>query len=316
MNERQIFIREKAARLLSEGRVDRVLGYRKGSVPLRDAPFVARTPEEAGELVWSSFCLGNVAKALIGLPGKSAVVAQGCVSRNLAVLLAENRVLRENLVIIGVPCLGMADPAKVLAELGGREPASLVETAETLTVSGPGFTKDLKRQFMLRDNCHTCRHRNPVIHDFLAAETGPETGLGDIEKTSGLWEKFTPAERFEQLQATYKDCVRCYACRDACPLCSCPTCFVDQSDPQWVGKTQDFSEIAAYHLLRAFHCAGRCTDCGACESACPQTLKVRRLTSKLERDVRALFGREAGMDPSVPPPLATWKTDDPEGFMK
>jgi ferredoxin len=316
MNAHTAFIRETAAKLLAQGTVERVLGYRQGATPLRDAPFMARTPEEAGELVWSSHCLGNLAKPLIGLTGKSAVVAQGCVSRSLAVLLAENRARREDLVIIGVPCVGMVDPLKVLAELGGREPSAVEDTGETLHVTGPGVDKELKRQFMLRDNCHTCQHRNPVLHDFLAAEPGPGTGQGDLERAAGLWERLDAAGRFEQLQATYRDCVRCYACRDACPLCSCPTCFVDASDPQWVGKTQDFSEIATYHLLRAFHCAGRCTDCGACESACPQGLKVRRLTSKLERDVRALFGQEAGMDPQAPPPLAAWKTGDPGDFIK
>ena len=87
---------------------------------------------------------------------------------------------------------------------------------------------------------------------------------------------------FEELIAP---CIRCYACRNACPLCYCPTCFVDESRPQWVGKSHDRTDTRTFHFLRAYHCAGRCTDCGACERACPVGIKVRQFTKKLEKDV-------------------------------
>lgn len=76
-------IREIAQRLLSDKAVDMVVGYRAGTVALRARPFVARTPAEAGELTWSGFCVGNLARLAAGLSGRVAVCAQGCVSRNL-----------------------------------------------------------------------------------------------------------------------------------------------------------------------------------------------------------------------------------------
>jgi ferredoxin len=52
---------------------------------------------------------------------------------------------------------------------------------------------------------------------------------------------------------------------------------------------------------------GRCTDCGACESACPQGINMRRLTSKIEKDIRELYGWEPGMDLEAQPPMSVFR---------
>ncbi|QLA15707.1 4Fe-4S dicluster domain-containing protein [Desulfolutivibrio sulfoxidireducens] len=322
MKARAKKIREIARRLLAEGKVDVVVGYARGTSPMREQPFFARTPEEADQLTWSSFCVGNTANSLpqIARAGeRAAVVAQGCASRNVVGLIVEKQVRRDKVYVIGVPCLGMIDARKVealIARSEGRRVEAVEEDGEDLVVRGRDFEKRLKRKELLRDNCYTCRHRNPVLADELAAEPVAETGGGDIDASAAPWEKFSPADRWARFRETFQDCIRCYACRDACPLCYCTTCFVDDSRPQWLGKTQDMTDVTSFHLLRAFHCAGRCTDCGACESACPQGIKVRRLTSKIEKDIRTLYNYEAGMDPEAVPPMTTFKADDSDDFIK
>lgn len=318
MKTRAENIRTIAKRLLAEGKVDVVIGYRKGTTPMREQPFFARTPEEAEQLTWSSFCTGNTANYLPQTMRKgerAAVVAQGCASRNVAGLIAEKQVDRDKVFVIGVPCVGMADFRKIealTAKTESRRVSSLEEDGETLVVRGKGFEKTIARKDVLRDNCYTCQHRNPVLADELAAEKTQETGGGDIDRVAAPWEKLDAANRWDRFRETFNDCIRCYACRDACPLCFCKTCFVDESKPQWLGKTQDFTDVASFHLLRAFHCSGRCTDCGACESACPQGIKMRRLTSKIEKDVRELYGVEAGMSVDAQPPLTVYRPDDSE----
>jgi ferredoxin len=126
----------------------------------------------------------------------------------------------------------------------------------------------------------------------------------------------TPEQRWKYFEDLIAPCVRCYACRNACPLCYCPTCFVDESRPQWVGKGQEPSDVRTFHFLRAFHCAGRCTDCGSCERSCPVGINMRMFTKKLEKDAFDLFGWEAGLTLDVRPPLDVYRPGDPNDFIK
>ncbi len=130
------------------------------------------------------------------------------------------------------------------------------------------------------------------------------------------FENLKPEERWDVLTGDLSRCIRCYACRQACPNCYCPTCFVDEARPQWVGKSQDETDIKTFHFLRAYHCAGRCTDCGSCERACPVGINMRTLTKKLEKDCFDLFQWEAGMSLEVRPPLDTYQPEDPDDFIK
>ena len=313
-------IKEAAARLLSEGKVDCVIGYAQGTVPMRDNPYFAYTPEEAQNLTWSPFCCNNLANFLIRRPkgetGKVAIVAQGCVSRSIVGLIKENQIAREDVYILGVPSPGMVDRRKVQARFPLKTITEVTVDGEDLVVKGKDFEERIPQKEVRRDNCYTCVQRNPVIVDEMMAEEGPADWGGDIDKMAAPWEKLEPAERWEAFSREIKDCIRCYACRDACPLCYCHVCFVDESMPQWCGKTQDEADVATFHILRAFHCAGRCTDCGACESACPMDIKVRRLTSKIEKDIRELYGYTPGLDMDEPPPMSVYRPNDPQDFIK
>ena len=313
-------IREIAKRLLSEGVVDCVIGFEKGTVPMRDRPFFAYTPEDAEKLTWSLFCCNNLANFLIRRPkgekGKVAVVAQGCVSRSIVGLIKENQVKREEVYIIGAASPGMVDKKAVEAKFPGKTITEVTEDGDDLVVKGMGFEERVPAMQVKRQNCYTCVQRNPVIFDEMASEEEDASMGGNIDKVAAPWEKLEPAERWQKFEETIQDCIRCYACRDACPLCYCHVCFVDESKPQWCGKTQDEADVATFHLLRAFHCAGRCTDCGACESACPMGIKMRTFTSKIEKDIRELYDYRPGMDLESKPPMQVYLPNDPQEFIK
>ena len=242
-------------------------------------------------------------------------MAKGCDSRNIVTHIIENKVDRDRLHIIGVPCKGMVDRH----EIARRVPGEIREVAEQenrIVVRGPGFEKIFEKDEVLQENCAACTHRNPVLYDELAA---PETDeLADpkpfesVEKIEAL----SPEKRRQYFEDLVSTCIRCYACRNACPLCYCPTCFVDESRPQWVGKSIDPTDTMTFHLLRAFHCAGRCTDCGACERACPMGIEVRQFTKKLNKDCLDMYDWEAGLTTDARPALDQYKPNDPDAFIK
>ncbi len=307
-------IREAAKRLLSDKSVDGVIGFRKGTLPFMNEPFLAKTPEQAELLVWDGNCGINLANYLPKITGRVAITAKGCDSRNIVIHLLENQIKREQLYILGVPCRGMTDKRRILDGLDGREALLAEENGGKVTVSGRGFEMSFERGDYLQENCAVCTHRNPVIFDELVGEQVPEQ---DVDRYADIRriEAMLPEEKREYFDELVAPCIRCYACRNACPECYCPTCFVDESRPQWVGKTTDPTDTRTFHFLRAFHLAGRCTDCGACERACPVGIKVRQFTKKLEKEVKELYGYEAGIVQDQRPPLDTYQPDDPEPFL-
>ena len=308
-------IREAAKKALAEGKADVVIGFRAGTVPLKSAPYFARTPEECDQLIWDVNCRNNLANFLPRRTDKVAVVAKGCDARNIVNHVVENQIARDQVYIIGVPCEGMIDPALVSAREGRVVTEASVNGA-SLVLKGQDYTTELDLAEVLRQNCTVCAHRNPPIYDELVREAVPE--LDGIDRYADLRELLSKSdsERWAYYTELIKGCIRCYACRDACPLCYCHVCFVDESMPQWVGKGQDSFDILSYHLLRAFHCAGRCTDCGACESACPMDIRVRQFTRLLEKDVNERYGYEAGLSLDKTPPLTVYRPDDPQEFIK
>jgi formate dehydrogenase subunit beta len=308
-------IQSVAKRILQECKVEMVIGFRKGTVPMMNEPHFVRKPEEVNQLVWDSNCGINLANYLTDRKEKIGIVAKGCDARNIVTHIIENKIKREQLYIIGVPCRGMIDKRRINA-MAGSEIREVVEDGDTVIVKGAGFENTYSKQEVLQENCAICVHRNPVIHDELIADPVPEQTDVDRYADVRAIEAMSAEEKRRYFDDLIADCIRCYACRNACPLCYCPTCFVDESRPQWVGKSQHPIDIRTFHFLRAYHCAGRCTDCGACERACPVGIKVRQFTKKLEKDCLELFGWEAGMSLEVRPPLDTYRPQDPDDFIK
>lgn len=316
MRESEELLRETARQLLAEGHIEVIIGYERGTLPLRTTPCFIRDPAQIGRLVWNASCENNLAMYLHHMTGKVGIVAKGCDARSIVGEIVERQIPREDVVVIGAPCQGVIDRWKIEARLDGQEVLEAHFAEERVTLRGADFEETLEVQEVLCDSCITCQHRTPPLCDVLIGEPS-EAAVGSNEYTGvRVLEAQAPDERWAYFTNEFSRCIRCYACRQACPCCYCSECFVDQTQPSWFDKSDDLSDIMAFHLLRAYHVAGRCVDCGACSRACPMHIDLRTLLQKLQKDVHELYGYEAGLDLETLPPLATFRPDDPQDFIK
>lgn len=123
------------------------------------------------------------------------------------------------------------------------------------------------------------------------------------------------SERFAFWMKELEPCFKCYACRAACPLCYCPKCTVENNQPQWIPAASHLLGNLEWHVMRAMHLAGRCTDCEACYTACPMGIPIHLLTKSMLQDVEEHFGPYG---PSVGKhnTLSSFNPDDKESFIR
>jgi formate dehydrogenase (coenzyme F420) beta subunit len=129
-------------------------------------------------------------------------------------------------------------------------------------------------------------------------------------------EKMSAAERWEFWRKEFSRCVKCYACRNSCPMCYCGHCTMDCNRPQWVPVPSHALGNLEYHMVRAMHLAGRCVECGDCGRACPVGIPVHLLTFHAEESVKRQFGQHAGASARLDYALSTFRPDDKETFIR
>jgi formate dehydrogenase subunit beta len=236
-------IQVRARELLSLGEVSCIIGHER-SPKGRVRPVFVYDEAGAGRLVWDQTCHYNLMVYLRDQitptrrkdePPRVAVVARPCDVRMLNVLIHEGQVIRDSVFVIGVACPGM--------------------------VNGDG----------LAEHCQRCKERVPVFYDALVGNPPkvdvPAEAWADVAELEAM----APAERLAFWTREFDRCIRCYACRQACPGCYCFECLAEQVDPSWISIAHGLPQKAFFHVMRAYHLAGRCVECHACDRPAPCT---------------------------------------------
>ena len=273
----------RAKELLSNGTVNRVIGWEKGLFEDDQTPRVFTSVEELDkDFIYDDYSVATVSKYLIKetkKEGKILAFLKANDTYSFNQLVKEHRVNRDNVYIVAVPSNGEAQKGKIhvvydeIMDTDGKISAKKEESQE----DKEAFNKER------------------------------------FEMIAKL-EAMTANERFAFWQNELSKCIRCNACRNVCPACTCEQCVFDNPKSGVSQKAAaDSFEEKMFHIIRAFHVAGRCTDCGECSRVCPQNIPLYLLNRKYIKDVDEIYGEyQAGEDTESRAPLNTYKTDDVE----
>ena len=274
-------LRQTCGRLLDEGKVNVIIGYGQNSADGPAYPIFVTKPEEVGKLVWNERCYANLTTYLtrkdIKALGKPAIIVKGCDERALVVLQQESQIDREALYVIGVACDGVGNPRAA--------------------------------------KCLVCDvHRPRFANEVLGEATASDAGDGRYAEIEEFLKK-SPAERMAYWMEELSRCVKCYACREVCPLCYCNRCIAEKNRPTIIDTSATLKGNLAWQIVRAFHLAGRCVSCGECARACPAGIDLRLLNLTLARAAEEHFEYRAGMDPEKTPIIGSYSLEDKEEFI-
>ena len=218
-------------------------------------------------------------------------------------LLKENRITRGDVYAIGVPCQDTLDGGEVCDNCKNKKPVSCDELigieADVEAVESTRMAEVEKLEHMTADErdafwknefsrclrCNACRDICPA------------------DERDAFWKN------------EFSRCLRCNACRDICPACTCEKCVFDNNKLYTSQKVAETNfEESLFHIIRAWHVAGRCTDCGECSRVCPQHIPLYLLNRKFIKDINEIYGEyQAGSDMETKPAMLTFNAEgDPE----
>jgi formate dehydrogenase subunit beta len=282
-----------------------------------------------------------------------ALVLRPCEIRALIELVKLNQCTLENVVLIGIECLGRMENNVFLSHASAHADV----TAE--------FYKNTSLQNDITRTCKMCEQFEPVGADIVMStlgapensvlfvsgtETGEalikELGLPIAEKPleretqaqhllekraafkkvifAETIEKINSVEKFQKMIGT---CLNCYNCRVACPVCYCKECVfltdVFSSRPETMlrraqkrGSVKLPTDTTMFHLTRLSHMAHACVGCGQCSSVCPSNIPVADIFITVADQVQARYGYVPGMDAQEPIPYLKFDEKQKSGEPK
>jgi formate dehydrogenase (coenzyme F420) beta subunit len=204
---------------------------------------------------------------------------------NLAKLAMQTLRAAEKTFRLTVVCRGCDERA--LLELGKRNQID----ASRMTILG--YTCS-------REQSESCLCARPYPENPVAGEKIAGVDPFADPRLSGLLTG-DEGERMARWTSLLGRCLKCYGCRNACPICVCTPCKLE--DDLWVERAAVPAEMIPYHLIRAFHLSDTCVACGACQDACPVGIPLMALQLVMRRKLLERYGYEAGLQADRKSPL-------------
>ena len=358
--------------LLEEGIVDAVLAVKKGADLYDAVPTLITDPaeiiESAGSLHCGTLNLAKVVeKYLDGAKDiKIAVTTKPCDAMTLRELMKKDKVIQDNVVMVGLNCGGTLPPVKtreMIEKFYEIDPENVVKeeiakgnlVIETADNEEKEISIDVLEDegYGRRSNCRRCETNIPKMSDLALGNWGvigplagkatfievfSEKGADILDKAikAGALKVQDPIPKGIEIRATidkaminlankwqnknfkekegelitidqYMDefdkCIKCYGCREACPICFCEKCSIESETDKWVEKGE-LPPSPMFHFVRMIHMVDSCTNCGQCEEVCPAEIPLARIWHEINVKLQDVFRYYPGQDIEQKPPLS------------
>jgi len=319
MSEIEQKLQTEAKALLEQGKVDYIIGFTQGSLRFTTTPLITRDKGDTESLVINPFIVNNLSVYLNEIKGRVGIVAKGCDARSIISLIQDEQIIREDVIILGVPCPGIIDLGKIEKLVGTDRDKldDITREGDRVIITTGKEKKEFPITEALFDDCLGCESPIPQEYDILLGEESPLSRNTELSRSKiKELEDMPPEKRWEFWKSEFSRCLRCNACRQVCPACFCERCFVEESEPRWISPVPRWQDNLMFQVTRIIHVAGRCTDCGECERACPVDIPLRSLTGKMAEIVDELFHYKAGTDKDAPPLMTAYEPEEAEDFIR
>ena len=272
------------------------------------------------------------------------IVMRPCQIRAAVELIKLKQINRENIVIIGIDCLGTF-PLNTYTDF----PEDITPMEYILDNKNGGK--------YLRSACSICKDPVPINADITICLFGMdrskelvirfETELGEkLILDLPSWDKAPLRDKaveeirkekndarskfmseksaikgIDMLAEFFDKCINCHNCMNVCPICYCKECLFDSAvfdleAYKFIAKANKKglfkmpADSILFHITRMNHMILSCIQCGLCEQACPSNIPLLDLLVPVAEKAQSTFNYSPGKDSEEKLPLAVYREEE------
>ncbi len=255
-------IKKNAKELLTENKVQLVVGFEKGTANKVRPAFFTKV-EDLEKLIFNEFCIHNLAlylkKDICQKATSLAITANPNVVRSILQLASENQIKEEKITIIGVTfennCVGILD-FKAAEEFAKTQPKGIKPKDRELIEKIQAMSMEEKFNYWVETfspciKCYACRASCPMCY----------CGTCNVESNNPQWIPVAPHKygnmEWHIMRAMHLAgrCINCGECNRSCPvdiplniLSYMLSDFVMEEFQSEAGVSAEFLQIGRAHV--------------------------------------------------------------------
>lgn len=295
-------IAEIARSILAEKKADAVLCFERGLDEHDLRPALLTAPEASARIEFGSYNPYGLARFVrdYSLFPKLAVFARACDIRALVELQKRYQVARD-LLLVGIYCDGTQDPRGKTRPSCLRCEYRLAPTADLNLVPGEQSTLVMVNSEAGEKVLQSAQVTEGSSFELPDWESTAVKARQEQEAQFAALRSLSTSERWAYWTDQFGRCIKCFGCRNSCPLCFCKDCYLEAD--RGLVEPGEVAPEAMFHLTRLAHVGDSCLNCGQCELACPMDIPISLLYHMMQKDLAEVFAYTPGID-AAPPPLA------------